>query len=349
MISNMTIALISVLSIGLVPFITDQESTTIVLVSLGCFGYAFFGYPMISAMVDCVTLRALGDDKALYGRQKIGCPIGVSSAIFLVGLLQETFETQYALFWVYTVYVLGFIATIACTDLTPHRYTIVDQETPLLAESSAAAEGVEKQNKSMWHLFRQPESMHFYTVVAILGFCFSIFQIFLFMFIRNDLHGTPAMIGLLGPLSGFSELLVFFYSKQIFKSMGVRWMLTVAHIIAIYRVIIYILAMDVTWGAWLVTINHLAHGIMFSMIWTAAALQADAVAPLGLKSTAQGLLNVSFNGVGGGTGALVAGYVYENRGVADMWAMLGLVATAGLVIFLLPAAKAPFRWLGSHL
>ncbi|KAL0084002.1 major facilitator superfamily domain-containing protein [Phycomyces blakesleeanus] len=231
MISNMFIALFSILSIGLVPFITNQESTTIVLVALGCFGYAFCGYPMISAMVDCVTLRALGDDKALYGRQKIGCPIGVSSAIFLVGLLQETFETQYALFWVYAVYVLGFIATIAAIDLTPHRYPkpVDEEETPLLPDPASAAtliavgsttpslseNGVEKQDKSMWHLFRQPESMHFYTVVAILGFCFSTFQIFLFMFIRNDLHGTPAMIGLLGPLSGFSELLVFFFSKQV--------------------------------------------------------------------------------------------------------------------------------------
>jgi hypothetical protein len=49
---------------------------------MGCFGYAIFGYPVIAALVDTVVLRVLADQKELYGRQKIGVPIGFASSVF---------------------------------------------------------------------------------------------------------------------------------------------------------------------------------------------------------------------------------------------------------------------------
>ncbi|KAI7869195.1 major facilitator superfamily domain-containing protein [Spinellus fusiger] len=256
MILNTLVAIIFILSISAVPWMATNSTTTIVLVSLGCFGYSFCGYPMVAAMVDCVTLRALGEDKALYGRQKIGCPIGVSTSVFLVGSLQESFGTPYALFWVYTAYALGFIVTLVFTDLTPYHspvdssspihscqpthtsYSVASGQERVHGDGHATGGGADGQedgcdgedftqsllpatehkssvHSSMWSLFLQPTLMHFYTVVALLGFCFSAFQTYLFIFIRNDLKGTPAMIAWLGPLSGVSEIMIFFFSKQV--------------------------------------------------------------------------------------------------------------------------------------
>jgi predicted MFS family arabinose efflux permease len=69
------------------------------------------------------------------------------------------------------------------------------------------------------------------------------------------------------------------------------------------------------------------------MTWSAGALQADRIAPANLKSRAQGLLNMAFNGLGSGLGAVVGGYVYEHFGAKTMWATVVILSFISILLF----------------
>lgn len=90
---------------------------------------------------------------------------------------------------------------------------------------------------------------------------------------------------------------------------------------------------EIQWGSYLATMTQLLHGVGFSMMWSAGALQADELAPDHLKSTAQGLLNMAYNGIGSGIGALVAGYIYERWGSRLMWFMVVVACLSSIILY----------------
>lgn len=110
-------------------------------------------------------------------------------------------------------------------------------------------------------------------------------------------------------------------------------MLIAAQSIIMYRCLTYIICPELSFGAWLATATQLLHGIGFSMTWSAGALQADQIAPAGLKSSAQGLLNMAFNGLGSGIGALVGGIIYERFGAQIMWATVVSISFFSIIMY----------------
>jgi MFS family permease len=340
-----------------VPYLSNTEWIRIALTSLGCFGYAFFGYPIIAALVDTVILRVLAHRKDLYGRQKIGVPIGFATSVFLTGFLTEKLESLYALFIVFTVYCLGFVITLAVVDINPHYYEPVAEEEQVEdtygsmsptnnnnnnnSVEEVAAVVIEDVNDgirvtpdpSMWHLLQEPEAVQFFTFMVAMGFAIAVVQAFLYLFMENDLHASSFLVGLFGPLGSITEILVFFFFKQVLHRLGARRMLAVAQCIIIYRCLTYIVCAQISWGAYLATVTQVLHGVGFSMSWSAAALQADQIAPPNLKSRAQGLLNMAFNGLGSGIGALVGGLIYERWGSTVMWAVVAVLAAVSIVLY----------------
>ncbi|KAL7320888.1 hypothetical protein PS15m_000731 [Mucor circinelloides] len=355
MIRNMLIALLCILFIGLVPYLSNTEWIRIALTSMGCFGYAFFGYPIIAALVDTVILRVLANRKDLYGRQKIGVPIGFATSVFLTGFLTEKLDSLYALFIVFTVYCLAFVITLSIVDINPHYYEPVLEEeiddtygsvSPNSNNSNnnveqVAAVVIEDVNDgirvtpdpSMWHLLQEPEAVQFFTFMTTMGFAIAVVQAFLYLFMENDLHASSFLVGLFGPLGSITEIMVFFFFKQVLHRLGARRMLTVAQCIIIYRCLTYIACTQISWGAYLATATQVLHGVGFSMTWSAAALQADQIAQQNLKSRAQGLLNMAFNGLGSGIGALVGGFIYEKWGSTVMWAVVAALAAISIVLY----------------
>ncbi|CEP16056.1 hypothetical protein [Parasitella parasitica] len=346
MISNMLIALVCILSIGLVPYLSETEWIRITLTSIGCFGYAFFGYPVIAALVDTVILRVLANRKDLYGRQKIGVPIGFATSVFLTGFLTEKLESLYALFAVYFVYCVGFVITAAVIDLSPH-YQPIENISDTYGSLSPPADDTDAEvviedvndgiratpDPSMWHLLQEPEAVQFFTYMTALGFAIAVVQAFLYLFMENDLHAPSSLVGLFGPLGSITEVIVFFFFKHVLHRMGSRRMLVFAQCIIIYRCLTYIVCTHLSWGAYLATVTQLLHGVGFAVAWSAASLQADQIAPASLKSRAQGLLNMAFNGLGSGLGALAGGFIYENWGAVVMWAMVAVLAFISIVFY----------------
>ncbi|KAI9259181.1 major facilitator superfamily domain-containing protein [Helicostylum pulchrum] len=346
MMTNMLIALVCILSIGLVPFISDKEWPRIILSCIGCFGYAFFGYPVIVALVDTVILRVLAERKDLYGRQKIGVPIGFASSVFLTGLLTEKLDSLYALFIIFTIYNLLFVITVWFVSVEPYQFSYKPVEQVYGSMSPSPAVVIEDENDeicatptaataklNMWTLLKDPGAVQFFTFMTLMGFCIAVVHAFLYLYFENDLHGTPSMVGLFGPIGSSTEITVFFFSKEIFNRLGGRNMLIIAQSIIIYRCLTYMVCIELSFGAWLATATQLLHGVGISMTLSAGALQADRIAPEGLKSSAQGLLSMASSGIGSGVGALIGGVIYERFGAQVMWASVSIVAFLSILIY----------------
>jgi hypothetical protein len=154
----------------------------------------------------------------------------------------------YALFGVYTCFALSFIATVALLDFTPHRKPILNDDDysshePSLVQGNDTPSSYGSTNTitaindddddddddddneddpkkplpTIWSLLATPESSQFFLVVVMMGFATAIIQAFLFLFMRNDLHASPALVGLLGPLGSSTEIVCFFFSKRVRK------------------------------------------------------------------------------------------------------------------------------------
>ncbi|KAG0189593.1 hypothetical protein DFQ28_003238 [Apophysomyces sp. BC1034] len=279
-------------------------------------------------MVDSVTLMVLGDQKELYGRQKVGCPIGFGIAVFLTGFFMEELDTSYALFGVFAACAIGCIMTIALLDFTPYRASLNATEEGRRSELE-----LRKPSGSMWEILRSGEVLQFLTVIILLGFSVNVILAFLFLFIRDNLGATPALIGLLGPLGSTTE---------IFRSLGTHRMLTVAQLITLYRCLAYIASMEFENGAWLAVVTQLMHGAAFSLIWSAAVVHIDTIASPEWRSSAQGLLNMTFNGIGAGLGSTLGGYVYEAYGAKTMWSLTAVIMVICLFIHTTSVAKRFF-------
>ncbi|KAF7727222.1 hypothetical protein EC973_007920 [Apophysomyces ossiformis] len=152
----------------------------------------------------------LGDHKELYGRQKMGCPIGFGIAVFLTGFFMEEFDTTYALFGVFAACAIGCILTVALMDFTPYRVKCSGSE-----EAGRSSDvDILAPPGSMWDILRSGDALQFLTVMIALGFCINVILAFLFLFIRDNLGATPALVGLLGPLGSSTEVICFFFSKE---------------------------------------------------------------------------------------------------------------------------------------
>lgn len=62
-------------------------------------------------------------------------------------------------------------------------------------------------------------------------------------------------------------------------------------------------------------------------------MEADTIAPAGLKARAQGLLGTVYLGLGAGLGTIVSGYVYNQFGANAMWSMLCALTTLSTAIY----------------
>ena len=128
-----------------------------------------------------------------------------------------------------------------------------------------------------------------------------------------------------------SEMAVFYFSDRLLNRWGRRRLLIFSVLAGVVRVLAY--SWVDTPGAALAV--QLLHGPSFAIFWVAGVSYAHALAPPGLGATAQAqFVGVNF-GLGGATGALAGGFLYESLGLALMYRWAAVWLLAGLAVYLL--------------
>lgn len=96
--------------------------------------------------------------------------------------------------------------------LAVSRVLSVEHASVLLPATGEESDSVQVPDSSS---FRSPRVLTFLSTTLLFGIVLSILINYLFLFLNNHLHMPASWIGWTGPVGGSTELLCFYFSKQV--------------------------------------------------------------------------------------------------------------------------------------
>ncbi|RIA82133.1 major facilitator superfamily domain-containing protein [Glomus cerebriforme] len=186
---------------------------------------------------------------------------------------------------------------------------------------------------AMKTLFTTPTVVTLLTVMFLMGIALSMSNSFLFLFLKNDLKASSTILGLTGPVSAVTELLFFFYSKELISQFGISSLILLAHIVTIIRCLTYLFLQPNLFSHVIALIVQLLNGIGFSSLWVSGVTHIANNAPPNLVSFSQGIMSALYAGVGTGFGSLFGGILFGSSGGSRL--MFGFVIAISILSMIL--------------
>jgi PPP family 3-phenylpropionic acid transporter len=271
--------------------------------------YAFFHAPVIP-LIDTSVLALLKGERAEYGRQRLWGAVGWGLSAPLAGWLAGYLGDP-ARFYAYLVLMLVCILAAA--------------RLPVAKTSLGGGFW-----KNVGLLLQDRRWAFFLLAVFIGGLSAGMVNNFLFLFL-SDLKASQTVMGLALTMATISEVPGLFYSGKLVQRLGPRGVMVMALGVYVFRLLAY----SVVSAPWQVLLIQLTHGLTFAALWGAGVSYAGQLAPKGLEATAQGLFNATLMGFGSFSGALLGGLLFDRLGGSGMYRIGGLIALAGLGLFVL--------------
>ena len=273
----------------------------------------------VSPLADSATLSMLGDERAMYGRIRIGGTLGWGLFAPIAGAVVENYGLR-----------LGFLmfSLIMLLNL------FVSQKF-----SFGKAEEHEAKGGGIRTLLANRQWV-FFLIVSFLGGAGTFSAVsYLFPYMA-ELGANESQMGLALTISTLTELPVFFFGDRLVRRFGSKRLFMIALILIGIRSLFYA-AIDSPFQIYFV---QAFSGMIFPVMWLAGVSYADENAPPGLKSTAQGIFGAMTFGFGAALGGFVGGLLLDSMGGRGMFFVMGIVVLIGLVLIegirrLLPKEK----------
>ena len=302
------VAMLSISGVVIITFIFPGIASfggLLLMISL----YAFFGAPT-GSLVDAAVLTMLGDRKERYGRIRLWGTIGYGIVAPFAGNLIGRLGLKWA-FWGYAILMLGGLLVI--TQI-PFRQS----------HSNGSFRG------GLRVLFANQSWMLFLVMVFIAGTGMATINNYLFVYMQS-LGASKTLMGFALTVSTISEIPAMFFSDRLLRRFGARGMLVIAMTTIGLRLLCY----SLTTQPWIVLVIQLMHGLTFAAIFTAGVHYADTIAPLGMKSTTQGMFSGTLMGFGSAAGGLLGGLLLDRFSPGGMYAFSGTLVLVSLIVFLI--------------
>ena len=152
----------------------------------------------------------------------------------------------------------------------------------------------------------------------------------LLLFLR-DLNAPDFLEGLALSTATVSELPVFYASGAIISRYGANSLILASMAAFVVRSVLVSFLVN----PWLVLPLQLLHGFTFAGAWTAGVAIAKQNSPPGLETSAQSLFSFAYNGVGGLSGSIVGGQLYDSLGPRLMYRIKAFVFAATAMAYAL--------------
>jgi Na+/melibiose symporter-like transporter len=149
-------------------------------------------------------------------------------------------------------------------------------------------------------LLKMPSFWLFLAFVLIAGYSRSIMSIYQKYFVSDVLKYGDASSVILDIVRPISEVVVFFFSKQILAALGVHWVLIISQVAGILRTVAYSFISKIPKGPGVMIVVYgveLLKGLNSGMLVSAAVKVAMELAPRGCENTAQGLFSGTYVGL----------------------------------------------------
>lgn len=293
--------LVAVLAVFLLPILTDFVLIFIVVVLFN------ISIAPVLSLADSGTIDMLGDEREMYGRIRLGGTIGWGLFAPVAGVLVENYGLKIG-FWT-------FSAIMLVNFFISQRFVNRSKEED---PSSPSSIRVLLTNRR-WINFL------FLSFLGGLGSFSAASYLFPYM---AELGADESTMGLALMISTLTEMPIFFLGHRLVKKFGSYGLLTLALVMAGARSLMYALVSTSS----MVLLVQAFGGMIFPAMWTAGVSYADENAPVGLKSSAQGLFGAMSFGVGSAVGGFISGPLLESTGGRGLFLVLGIIIFVGLVL-----------------
>lgn len=292
---------IAALVIFLLPSLTSFVVVFLAIVLLNIF------LAPVSSLGDSATMHMLGEERAMYGRVRLGGTIGWGVFAPVAGALAENFGLRMT-FW-------AFSAIMLLNFFISQKLVHSSQE-----ESESPPGGIRTFLTS-----RRWISFFFIAFLGGVGSFSAAAYLFPYM---AELGASESMMGLALTISTLSELPIFFLAHRLVRRFGSYGLFTIT--LAMFGIRSLLFAAVGTPS--LVLLVQAFGGMIFPAMWTAGVSYAHENAPAGLKSSAQGLFGAMSFGVGSAFSGFVSGLLLGSIGGRGMFLVLGIFILVGLAL-----------------
>jgi Na+/melibiose symporter-like transporter len=272
-------------------------------------------YPLLDNQVMMLLSKHPLFSKELYSRQRLFGTVGHALSSLVVGYVC-TQENGYR-----GMFVANFISTMAFAlavvllipaDSTSHlgekdvtdlkqAETDIDEKVTTSGGNSKSASldteaNVTKRSKpKFFTLLKDPSFTFFLLVIFVTGVAKHVLSLFSALFVNARYGLKEAKVGVSQATHAVPEILLFFFGKEINQAIGLHWMLIIAQLATILRVLVFAFAPpDWTWVAYVI---EAFKGVSTSLLIMSGVRLSHELAPPGLEATAQGAFVAVFQGL----------------------------------------------------
>lgn len=262
----------------------------------------------IGAFADSATLALLGDDKAQYGRIRLGGTLGWAVMAPLAGILVQRFGLE-VVFWSFAC--LAFLSFVSSQGF------IFSQGTGPSIELRGG----------LRILLSSPRWVLFMMMALVSGMGIMSINNYLYSYLK-EINIVGGWMGVASMLATIFEVPVFFFGNRLLKRFKPYTLLIMGVAILGARLVLY----NLIYFPVGVMVLQLLNGLAFPIIWVAGVSYADACSPVGLKATSQGLFGGMVFGFGSALGGLISGPLLASLGGRGLFLVMGLIVLTSLVV-----------------
>jgi MFS transporter, PPP family, 3-phenylpropionic acid transporter len=259
----------------------------------------------VPSLADSATMSMLGEERAMYGRIRLGGTIGWGIFVLIAGALVERSGLPVA----FRVFVAIMLLNLFVSQKFEHGST---------AGTAGAYGGIRT-------LLTSRRWLNFLFLALLGGLGSMSVASYLFPYMA-ELGANESTMGLASAIAILTEIPIFFFGNRFVKKLGSYTLLVLALVMFGIRSLLFALVNTPV----MVLIVQAFGGMIFPAMWLAGVSYADEHAPAGLKSSAQGLFSAMSFGVGSAVGGFLGGPLLESIGGRGMFLVLGMIILAGL-------------------
>jgi PPP family 3-phenylpropionic acid transporter len=292
---------VAVLVIFLLPSLTSFVAVFITIILFNTF------ISPVPSLADSATINMLGEERAMYGKIRLGGTIGWGLFAPIAGVLVQTYGLKTS-FWTFCAIMLGNL-------FVSQRFT------------HGSHEAAESKHGGIRVLLMSRRWIHFLFLAFLGGMGSMSAASYLFPYMA-ELGANESMMGFALTITTLTEIPIFFWGHRLMRKLGSYSLLILALVLMGIRALLYVAVSTPL----MVLFVQLLGGTMFPAMWLAGVSYADENAPAGLKSTAQGLFGAMTFGVGAAVSGFIAGPLLESIGGRGMFLVFGIIILVGVGI-----------------
>ena len=273
----------------------------------------------VGSLSDSATMTMLGEQKAMYGKVRVGGTIGWGVFALIAGALVDRYGLNIA-FWLFSS--LMFI-----NFLVSRKFSFGEKN-----ENAGNSGGVMVLlRKRRWIVFLANAFFGGLASVTVASFLYPYMA---------EMGASETTMGVASLVATLTELPIFFFGDFIIKRIPSRVLFILSLVLMGLRSLLFAAAS----APYMALIIQAIGGTMFPAMWLAGVAYAEENAPAGLKSTAQGLFGAMSFGFGSAVGGFLGGLLLGSIGAHGMFLVFGIIILVGLALVeitnrLIPVSK----------